>query len=188
MDDWTTIVPPDLADVDALELIRRIEASDTGPATLEALAQATDTLARAYTSTPPAELLFSLRAYRGFVLRLLDGRTTLAQRRELIVIAGWLSLLTAICDVDVKRHRAAELNLDAARSMAHEADHSLLTAWVYETEAWQALTEGRPDVAVVLCRAAHGHVADGTSAHVQISMQEARASARLGLVMETHHL
>jgi hypothetical protein len=186
--DWTTVQPPDLDDLEAIELIRRVEASDTSPATLDALEQGTDRLCRAYTSTEPMELLRPLRAYRGYVIRLLDGRATLAQRRELVVLGGWLSLLTAICDIDLQRYRTAAANLDAVRTMATESGHSLLTAWLLETKGWQALTQGDPTHAVRLCEAGLDLVVPDTSVFVQLSMNQARASARLADSKETLRL
>jgi transcriptional regulator with XRE-family HTH domain len=186
--DWVTVTPPALDDIEAIELIRRAEVSDVGPTPLAAVENGADLLCRSYTSTPPAELLVPLRAYRSYAVGLLDGRTTLAQRRQLTVTAGWLSLLAAICHVDLRQHRAAALNLEAARSMADEADDSQLVAWVIETFAWQALTDGLHHQALALCEAGVNLVVEGTSAHVQLTVQAARASALLGLTGETHRL
>ena len=57
----------------------------SGPATVERLELAVDDLATAYPGTPPAELLGRVRAYLGYVGPLLDGRTTLAEHRRLLV-------------------------------------------------------------------------------------------------------
>ncbi|HET6952722.1 MAG TPA: helix-turn-helix transcriptional regulator, partial [Acidimicrobiales bacterium] len=70
-DGWTTVQVPDVGDLDALELVRRVQASDTGQATLEAIGRAVDRLCRSYTSTPPSDLLVSLQAHRGYVGNLL---------------------------------------------------------------------------------------------------------------------
>lgn len=175
-------------DLEAIELIRRAEVYDVGPATLEAIETGADQLCRAYTSTPPAELLVPLRAYRSYAVRLLDGRSTLTQRVRLTRTTGWLSLLAAICHIDLHDRRAAALDLDAARSMAAETDDSDLAAWIFETKAWQAVTDGRHHEALALCIAGRDLVGVGTSAHVQLTVQQARASARLGLTTETHRL
>jgi len=187
-DHWTTVRAPDVGDLEAMELVRRVQASDTGQATLEAIGQAVDRLCRSYTSTLPAELLASLHAHRSYVGTLLDGRTTLAQRRQLMAFAGWLSLLTAIVNVDLHRRRAAAANLDAARTIGQELDHPELLAWAIEIEAWQALTDHRYGEAAALCRTGREPAPADTSAHVQLAVQEARASARLGLAPETHRL
>jgi transcriptional regulator with XRE-family HTH domain len=187
-DGWTTVQAPDVGDLEAIELVRRVQASDTGQATLEAIERAVDRLCRSYTSTPPADLLASLQTYRAYVGNLLDGRTTLAQRRQLMAFAGWLSLLTAIVDVDLHRRRAAAANLGAARTIGHELDHLELLAWAIEIEAWQALTDHHYDEAVALSRTGRQLAPADTSVHVQLAVQEARASARLGLARETHRL
>jgi transcriptional regulator with XRE-family HTH domain len=185
---WTTVPVPDIEDLEAVELVRRVQASDAGPATLDALDGAVDRLCRSYTSTTPTELLMSLQAHRGYVGKVLDGRATLAQRRQLTVLAGWLSLLTAIVDVDLHRRRAAAANLAAARTIAMEADHPELLAWAIEVEGWQAVTDGRHADAVTLCRAGLELAPPGTSAQVQLTVQEARASARLGEARDTYRL
>jgi hypothetical protein len=184
----TTVRAPEVGDLEALELVRRVQASDTGQATLEAIEEAVDRLCRSYTSTAPADLLVGLQAHRGYVGTLLDGRTTLAQRRQLMAFAGWLSLLTAIVNVDLHRRRAAAANLDAARTVGHELNHPELLAWAIEIEAWQALTDGRYDEAVALSETGRELAPAETSVRVQLAVQEARASARLGLAGETHRL
>jgi len=186
--DWTTVTPPALDDIEAIELIRRAEISDVGASTMAAVETGADLLCRSYTSTPPAELLVPLRAYRAYTVGLLEGRATLGQRRQLTVTAGWLSLLTAICHIDLHQYRAAALNLEAARTMAVETDEPQLVAWVLETQAWQTLTDGHYRDALEYCQAGRELVTAGTSAHVQLAVQEARASARLELVTDTHRL
>jgi transcriptional regulator with XRE-family HTH domain len=187
-DDWTVVQAPDIGDLEAIELVRRVRASDTGQATLEAIELAVDRLCRSYTSMPPGDLLAGLQTYRAYVGNLLDGRTTLAQRRQLMAFAGWLSLLTAIVDVDLHLRRATAANLDAARTIGHELDHLELLAWAIEIEAWQALTDHRYDEAASLSRTGRALAPADTSVHVQLAVQEARASARLGLARETHRL
>jgi tetratricopeptide (TPR) repeat protein len=186
VDRWETVQAPDLEDLDALELVRRVDASDAGLDTIHALESGVDRLCRSYTNTPASKLLVPLRAYRSYILRLLDGRVSLAQRSELLRLAGWLSLLTATCEIDIGHHRAAGSNLDAARIIANEIGHDSLAAWVFETEAWQALTDGRYDRSVKFSDYGLELAPPDSSAHVQLHMQKARASARIGLVSETH--
>jgi hypothetical protein len=63
-------------------------ATDAGDATVGHLEQAVDVLAVAYAATRPAELLCRVKAYLGSMTRLLDGRTTLAEHRRLLVSGG----------------------------------------------------------------------------------------------------
>ncbi len=185
---WTTVSAPGADDLDAVELIRRVAASDVGQGTLEALEGAVDRLCRSYGSTPPRDLLGTVAAHRSYIGRLLGGRATLKERRELIVLSGWLSLLAAVIDVDLDRRQAAAANLDAARMLATEAGHPLLLAWVHEVVGWQSLTDGAYTRAIDACRAGRPHATEGTSALVQLTVQEARAHARLGHARETHRL
>jgi hypothetical protein len=173
---------PDVEDdgIGAIELIRRTEATDVGTDTLAAIAHAVERLAIGYTHMVPAELLASLTNYQGYVMRLLDGRATLAQRSELMRQAGWLSLLVATAAMDVDHQRTAAANFDAAHLMARETGDENLAAWVFETEAWQELSVGRFDRAADLCRAGLDIAGPNTSAHVQLCTQTARAAARLG--------
>jgi hypothetical protein len=122
------------------------------------------------------------------VSRLLDGRATLTQRKELMRHAGWLSLLVATACIDLGYDRAAATNFGAARGLADETGDHSLAGWVLETQAWQALSNGHPSRAADLCRAGLDTTAPGTSAHVQLCTQLARVSARLGDTNATHRL
>ena len=84
---WATPPVPGAADVDALELIRRVESSDVGAATLDALTGAVDRLCRSYGSTPPEALHGIVRRYLSYVGRLLDGRARPQPRDHLEVVA-----------------------------------------------------------------------------------------------------
>lgn len=176
---------PDVDAIRAIELIRRTEVSDIGSGTLAAITHAVEGLATSYTHMVPAEFLTSLRTYQGYVMGLLDRRATLAQRRDLMRQAGWLSLLVATAAIDVGQDRAAAANFDAARVMARESGDDQLAAWVFETEAWQALSASRFDRSAALCRAGLDLARSNTSAHVQLCTQAARAAARLGDQRET---
>jgi transcriptional regulator with XRE-family HTH domain len=82
-------------EIAALDFGRRAQVTEAGAGTVERLELAVDELAVAYPGTPPSELLGRVRAYLGYVGTLLDGRTTLAEHRRLLVVGGWLSLLAA---------------------------------------------------------------------------------------------
>src|SRR3954451_7159624 len=96
-------------------------------------------LCREYPRKKPAELLPRIRSYRHYVSRLLDGRATLAQRRELIVAGGTLSLLASCVHEDLGQRHAAELSGETARSAGLHTGHGELVAWAFEIQAWQAL-------------------------------------------------
>jgi hypothetical protein len=172
--------PPALSDeIAALELGRRASATDVGGTTLTGLRMAFDELAVAYPSTPPAMLLVRLREYLAYTTDLLQGRMTLAEHRELLVLSGWLSLLAATCHIDLGQRGPANTRRAVAAQLAAETGHSELGAWCLETRAWQVLTDGDYREAVRLAQAAQTLAPDGSSAHIQATAQEGRALARL---------
>jgi len=172
-------------EIAAIELGRRAQASDVGNATVERLTLAMDELAIAYPGTPPAELLARVRAHLGYVGKLLDARTTLAQHRGLLVVGGWLSLLAATCLIDLHHDAAAAAHLRTAAELARETGHSEIAAWCLETQAWQVLTEGDYQRALKLAQAAQHVAPHESSAYIQATAQEGRAWARLGAAAET---
>lgn len=171
----------------ALDLCHRVSASDVSAETLDRLDLAVDDLAVAYTRVPPDQLVPRVRQHLGYVRRLLDGRTTLAQHRRLLVTGGWLSLLAATVHIDLRHRGAAEANLAAAAQLGEHAGHDEIAAWVYETRAWDVLTAGDYRRAVDLSRQAQARAPRGSSAHIQATAQEGRAWARMGRRKETRH-
>ena len=174
---WYGVSDDELA---AMELARRVEASDVGMATLNRLEQSADRLAIAYHATPPAVLLPEVRRYLGYVAQLVDKRMTLAQRRQLLTAGAWLSLLGATLHIDLKQRLAARARLDTARSLAEHVDHAEIAAWCLETAAWDAITEGDYRAALDLSKAAQRTAPRGGSARIQATAQEGRAWAKLG--------
>jgi hypothetical protein len=133
---------------------------------------------------PPTVLLREVRRYLRYVGQLIDKRATLDQRRRLVVVGGWLSLLAATLDIDLHLPQAAARLITAA-SLANEAGHSELAAWCQETRAWDALTQGRFRLAVDLSQSAQQLAPRDGSAFIQATAQEGRAWARLGEQRET---
>ena len=170
--------PPD--DVDALDLARRVTASDVGDTTLQHLESAFDGLASEYPVAAPADLLPRVGRHVGYVRALLDAKATLAERQRLHVVGGWLSLLLATVHIDLDRQRPASAWLRTAADLAKTAGHDGITAWCWETEAWRALVHDRPRRARDLSVAAQHHAPPGSSAAIQAVAQRARAVARAG--------
>jgi DNA-binding XRE family transcriptional regulator len=73
---------------DALELARRVAASDVSSETLGRLEDMVDELAVRYPKIPPQELLDSVRRNISFVMRLIDVRKTLDEHRRLLIVGG----------------------------------------------------------------------------------------------------
>ncbi|MGW2221812.1 hypothetical protein ACWCSD_43080 [Nonomuraea sp. NPDC001684] len=63
-------------EIEALELARRVAASDVGNETLDRLESAVDDLAMAYQRTPPAELLKRARQHLSYVSHLINAKAT----------------------------------------------------------------------------------------------------------------
>ncbi|WP_406306661.1 helix-turn-helix domain-containing protein [Streptomyces sp. NBC_00885] len=184
---WITPTQPANDDeVAAWELARRVQASDVGPETLTRLERTFDELATAYPVTPPAELLERVRQHSAYVVHLLDARKTLSEHRRLLVVGGWLSLFGATLHIDLKQEHAATAGLQAAVTLARQAEHPEIEAWCYETDAWRVLTNGDYVRALELSLAAQDIAPVGTSAQIQATAQEGRARARLGEARETY--
>lgn len=171
---------------EALELARRVAASDVGNETLTRLEAIVDELAIAYTKTPPASLLLRVRQHLHYMMRLLDARKTLAEHRRLLVVGGWLSLLAATVHIDLRQQPAATARLKTAVSLARHAGHDEIHAWCYETEAWRVLTEGKYPQALDLSRTAQAIAPVGSSVAIQSTAQAGRAWARLKQPKETY--
>lgn len=178
-------LPADDDELAAIELGRRAEMSDVGGGTLERLEQAVDDLAVAYPGTAPGDLLPRVTAHLGYTGGLISGRATLAQRRKLHAVGGWLSLLAATVLIDLHRDSAAAAHLRTAAQLADEAGHSEIAAWCLETRAWQALTAGDYREAVTIAQAAQATAPRDGSAFIQATAQEGRAWARLDAAAET---
>ncbi|TCP52062.1 hypothetical protein EV191_106226 [Tamaricihabitans halophyticus] len=170
----------------ALELTRRMTASDVGNDTLTHLESIFDNLAMAYPAASPLELLPRIRRQLSYVMSLMDAKKTLAEHRRLLVVGGWLSLLAATVHIDLKQQSAASANLRTAASLARHAEYDEIRAWCYETEAWRALTDGDYPRAVELSKSAQGLASAGGSVAIQAAAQEGRAWARLGRAQETY--
>ncbi len=173
------------AEIEAIELARRIAASDVSQGTLDRLDHAFDTMAMAYATTPPAELLPRVRRHLLYLTSLVDARKTLAQHRQLLVSAGWFALLRATLHIDLRQSGAADAHLCIATELAEQTGHREIAAWCLETQAWAVLTNGDYRQALTLSQHARAIAPAGGSAIVQATAQEGRAWARLGDQAET---
>ncbi|MFJ6725781.1 helix-turn-helix domain-containing protein [Streptomyces sp. NPDC091281] len=184
---WLSDMPSDSDDeFDALELARRVSASDVGKETLSRLEHAFDELAMKYPMSPPQDLLERVRKHSAYVSHLMDARMTLAEQRRLYVVGGWFQLLGATLHIDLKQEHAATARLQTAATLAQHADHREIEAWCYETDAWRVLTDGEYARALELSQVAQQLAPAGTSAAIQATAQEGRARARLGEGADTY--
>jgi len=166
--------------VEAMELVRRAEASEVGAEALAGIERAVARLRRAAAATPPAELLPAVRAQRRYAGRLLEGRLTLPRRRRLLAAAGWLSLLLAGLEFDAGDREAAEADRHAALRLAGQAGEAELAAWAVEALAAWALADGRLRDALDHASAGQDLAPPASAAAVQLALDEAQAWAWLG--------
>ena len=162
-----------------LDLIERIRRSDLDRASLDTLTITVERLCSDYAVMPSADLRVEGRAWMAKLVHLLDGRLTLAQHREVLVLAGWLALLVGCLEYDAKDIRAAEATRRAAAILGHESGHTGIVAWAHEMTCWFALTQGRYRQVIEAARAGR-EMAPHEAVSVQLAGQEAKAWARMG--------
>lgn len=130
-----------------------------------------------YTYT--ASLRFTGAAGIGRVRTRIKGNITLSQHRDLVVQAGWLAALLGCVHYDLGERERAEAARQAAWQMGRETGHGELMGWACEMSTWFAIVEGRLED--VIEAAQRGQAVAGTSsAAVQLTLQEAKAYARMG--------
>ncbi|MEE1783040.1 XRE family transcriptional regulator [Streptomyces sp. SP17BM10] len=165
--------------MDTVDIIARLRASDVDQATLDALRITADRLCCEYAYMPADQLLVEGRAWLARVVGLQHQRVSLAQHRELIALAGKLSLLVGCVEYDSGKPRDAEATRQAALMLGTEAGELGVQGWAHEMRAWFALTRG--DYRGVIAAAEAGIAAAPTeSVAAQLYAQQAKAWARLG--------
>ncbi|WP_405176890.1 XRE family transcriptional regulator [Nocardia sp. NBC_01377] len=165
--------------MDTVEFIGRLRMSDVSAATLDAIRITAERLCCEYPVADPHALHAEGTSWLRRITSLLDGRLTLTQHREILVLAGWVALLVGCVDYDLGRRTSAEATRRAARSLGEEADHPEIVGWAAEMAAWFALTQGNYRGAIeAVDTAPRG--AGNLGVEVQLAAQRAKAWARLG--------
>ncbi|MBO0855497.1 MAG: XRE family transcriptional regulator [Nocardia sp.] len=165
--------------MDTLEFIGRLRMSDVSVATLDAIRITAERLCCEYPFADPHELHAEGTAWLRRITALLDGRLTLSQHREVLVLAGWVALLVGCVDYDLGRRTAAEATRRAALSLGQEAEHREIIGWSAELSAWFAVTQGNYRGAIEAAGAALENCRD-LGVGVQLAAQQAKAWARIG--------
>lgn len=138
----TAPLPVDGADDAAFaDLAALAEATDVTPTALDTIDVTVDALARDYARADPTVLLDDVRVLARRVGALLGGRSTLAERRRLMVAGGWLALLAATVHIDLDQRRQAATARTVAASLDREAEHGEIGAWAVEIHTWAALVD-----------------------------------------------
>ncbi|MFF3127853.1 XRE family transcriptional regulator [Streptomyces sp. NPDC057908] len=165
--------------MDTVDIIARLRASDVDVATLDALRITADRLCCEYAYMPANQLLIEGKAWLARVVGLQHQRVSLAQHREIIALAGKLSLLVGCVEYDSGRPRDAEATRQAALMLGQESGELSVQGWAHEMRAWFSLTRG--DYRGVIAAAEAGiAVAPNESVAAQLYAQQAKAWARLG--------
>lgn len=165
--------------MDTVDIIARLRASDVDDATLDALRITADRLCSEYAYMPADQLLVEGRAWLARVVGLQHQRVSLAQHREIIALAGTLSLLVGCVEYDLGKPRDAEATRQAAMMLGSEAGEASVQGWAHEMRAWFALTRGDYRGVIAASEAGIG-VAPHESVAAQLYAQQAKAWARLG--------
>jgi tetratricopeptide (TPR) repeat protein len=113
------------------------------------------------------------------ITKLLDGRMTLAQHRELLSLAGLVALLLGCVEYDMGLRRDAETTRRAALSLGQEAEDQDVMGWAQEMRAWYALTQSDYRAAIAASQVGQS-MAPGRTVAVQLAAQQAKAWARMG--------
>jgi hypothetical protein len=122
-------------------------ASDVDQAAIDTLVRAVDRLSREYSTVPPGILLPRVQQRLWQIDRLLGGRTTLGQHRQLLDAAGWLHILLSVLHYDIGDREAAEASRDAALRFGQESGDTEVQGWAFEAPAYFALFDGRASMA-----------------------------------------
>jgi tetratricopeptide (TPR) repeat protein len=129
---------------EAVEFTRARGTSAVGRSTLDHLTTVIAGLDRAYPWQPATELFPLARAYRQYVERLLGGRHTLAEARELHVHGAYLSHILSDLAHDLGSTIAARAYAQDAHQLADQAGHDELSAWASDSLAVVLLHADQP--------------------------------------------
>ena len=82
-----------ISGMETLDIVSRLQASDLDDATIDALRITADRLCSEYPFLPSDQLLTEGKNWLRRLTNLQGQRLTLAQHREILVLAGWIALL-----------------------------------------------------------------------------------------------
>ncbi len=162
-----------------LEILARLRAPDLDARTLEGLAGQVAELCGQYARAPAEPVLPVALKWQHRLNDLLWHRLTLDQHREVLRLAGFVTLLIGCLEWDRGLSSEAELSRRTAASLGAEAGCADVLGWAHELRAWFALTQG--DHRAVIAAAEAGRAAAGAQpVTVQLLAQAAKSWARIG--------
>ncbi|HZD67621.1 MAG TPA: hypothetical protein VFA45_01470 [Actinomycetes bacterium] len=166
--------------VDALDVTRHAGVSSLAPGAVEQVHRAVEHYATLYPITPTDELHDEVLGMRKWVGSLMDHKLRLDEHRELVVAAGWLSVLLGLLAFDRGDDAAAWVWCDDGRERGLEAGDLELAAWSREPIVPAIFYTGRPGEAVAVAREGLELAPKGSAVEVKLAAQEMRAIAGLG--------
>jgi hypothetical protein len=119
---------------ESISFLTFAEQSNVGDLTVEQLHADILGIAQNYLRAPTRPLFVRSRGVRDRAFRLLAGRQSPKQSRDLYSAAGWAITLLAWMSVDLGRPDVAERHTRTAWACAEAADHDVLRAWIRATQ------------------------------------------------------
>ncbi len=168
------------AAADAVEFTQAATATAVGAGTFTHLDAVVAELDLSYPVQRPAGLFPVARIYRAQVQRLISGRCTLTQKRDLYVYAAWFSEMLAWLAHDLGTPLAAHAWAVDCFEHACQAGHGELCGWAADATASIALYSRQPVRAIEAAMGGLAHVPAAHPLGVRLRAQAARGHARLG--------
>lgn len=165
--------------LDTLEIVARLRRSDVSSATLDALRITAERLCSDYPHVASDQLRIEGHDWLRRIEDVLRHRPTLSQHRELLTIAGYLTLLVGCLEYDMNDKVSAHASRVAALSLGEEADNADVVGWAHEMRAWYSLTQGDYQGAIAAAELGE-QAAPNHGVAVQLAAQKAKAWARIG--------
>lgn len=157
-----------------------LERTDLGPSTLEHLQVQLTQLGSSYASNPPAATWATAATAREHTARLLAGRHTLEEGRELARVAGMFSVVLAWLAHDMGATALAESWCVDAYAHGRQSEVPEVCAWADDARTTIALYDDRPTEALGAAMRGLAAAPTGTAAAARLSAQVSRATAKAG--------
>jgi hypothetical protein len=168
-----------------VDLVSRLRASKIDDATIEAMALHVDGLCSAYGSEDRDRLRADAQEWLARLGDTLASQLSYAQHRQVLELAGWLTLLTSCLCWDGSDASGAEQARRSAIALGTDIAHPDILGWAAEIRAWMALTTGNLTGVVTAAREGLSATTERPVA-VQLYAQEAKAWARMGDKTRAH--
>jgi transcriptional regulator with XRE-family HTH domain len=174
-----------LSDDETVELVARLRSSRLDDATLDAMRLTVEGLCTDYSHADNAVLREQAHEWLRHLGGVLASQLTYRQHRDVLTMAGWLTLLASCLSWDKTDATGAERARQSAISLGTDIGNREILGWASEIRAWIALTTGDLPGAVAASREGLAATVEHSVA-VQLYAQEAKAFARMGDKTRAH--